>query len=210
MAHLILMRHAKSEWNKLGLWTGWTDVSLSKEGEKEAENSAAYLKGIPIHKAYTSTLKRAKETWDIVRHAIGLAHIPAEAHDALKERHYGHFTGKNKWEVKKEIGEEAFQKIRRGWNHPIPGGETLKKVSERVMPFYHERVFPEIVSGNSVILIAHGNSLRSLVKHLEDIHEDDIHRIEIGVGEAWIYTLDNSGKVVSKEIRAENLEKGKI
>lgn len=204
------MRHAKSEWNKLGLWTGWKDVSLSEEGRTEAEASARHLEGIEIHKAYTSPLKRARETLHIVLKALGLEHIELQAHDALKERNYGVFTGKNKWDIQKEIGDEAFQSLRRSWDHPIQEGETLKDVYHRVVPFYEGALLPDIRRGSTALVVAHGNSLRALVKHIEDVGERDIPHLEIGLGEAHVYHLDKEGSVLSKEIRAENAQKGKL
>ena len=210
MSYLILVRHAKSEWNELGLWTGWTDVSLSKGGRKEAKKSAKHLKGFPIHKTHTSRLKRAIETWEILKDTLGLHKTKAVKHKALNEKHYGIFTGKNKWQVKEEVGEEIFQKIRRGWDHPIQGGETLKEVHARVVPYYQKKILPDIRKGKNVLVVAHGNSLRPLVKYLENLSEEEVEKLEIGIAEIYIYEFDKKGFIVKKEIRAENKQRGKI
>jgi len=209
MGHLILVRHAKSQWNALGKWTGLHDISLSDEGRAQAAETAVHLKGIDIHKAYTSALKRAKETLEIIVEYLGIS-APVIAHPALNERDYGIFTGENKWGVKEKIGEAEFQKIRRGWDTPIEGGETLKDVHDRVVPYFKEHVLPDVKAGKNALIVAHGNSLRALVKHLEDISDEAIADVEIGVGEAHVYRLDKEGKIISKHIRAENAQKGKI
>ena len=210
MAYLILARHAKSEWNDLGRWTGWTDVSLSPEGELEAERAAEHLKDIEIHETHTSPLIRTKQTLQIIKKKLGISHLKDIAHDALKERNYGTLTGKNKWDIKKEIGEEQFQKIRRGWNQPIPEGETLEDVYKRVVPYYERDIFGSLKDGKNVLVVAHGNSLRALAKYLENIPDDEISKLEIGVAELHIYKMDEAGKILDKEIRAENKNKGKI
>ena len=209
MAKLILVRHAKSAWNATGQWTGLTDVSLSSDGRDQAASTAVHLDGIPIHKAYTSMLARAKETLDIIFEKLGVT-VPRIAHPALNERDYGEYTGKNKWQVKDEIGEERFLRVRRGWDEPIPGGEMLKDVHDRVVPYYKDTIHPDLLAGYNVCIVAHGNSLRALVKHLEAISEEDIADLEIGVGEAHVYEFDAKGNITNKEIRAENEQKGKI
>jgi 2,3-bisphosphoglycerate-dependent phosphoglycerate mutase len=116
------------------------------------------------------------------------------------ERHYGIHTGKNKWQVKEEIGEEAFQSIRRGWDTPIPEGETLKEVYERVKPYYEEHIKSDLMSSRNVLIVAHGNSLRALVKHLENLNEEEIVSVEIATGEVHCYTLNENGAVIDKVI----------
>ncbi len=209
MATLILVRHAKSEWNALGLWTGWQDVSLSDEGRRQAIETAEQIRNIPIHAALSSNLKRTKETLAIILDELG-SDVPPRADPAFNERNYGVFTGKNKWEVKKELGEEAFMALRRDWDHPIPDGESLKDVYERVVPRFSQEVLPILIDGKNTIIVSHGNTLRALVKNLESISDEDISDVEIGVGEAYVYKLDNKGNIVSKQICAENTERGKI
>ncbi len=186
MAKLILVRHAKSEWNSLGLWTGWTDVSLSPDGVEEAKKTAEELRVISIDKTYASPLKRAVETLAIIKEDLDLKKIPTETDDALKERNYGIYTGKNKWEIKDVVGEKTFQKIRRDFDYPIPEGETLKDVYDRVVPFYRNTILADLKSGKNVLIVAHGNSLRALVKKLENLSEEEVANLEIGTAEAHV------------------------
>jgi len=203
MAKLILVRHGKSEWNALGLWTGWTDVSLAPEGVEEAKRAGQALKDIKIDKAYVSALKRAQETLSGIVGELGYE-IPTVITPAINERDYGIYTGKNKWQVKEEIGEEGFNAIRRGWDVPVPKGETLKVVYERTVPYYQNTILPELMAGKNVIVSAHGNSLRALAKYLENVSDDGVANLEIGTGEIHMYEIDKDGKVVGKEVRASN------
>lgn len=209
MAYLILVRHGVSEWNKLGKWTGWTDVSLAQEGIEEARRAGEVIKDISIDSAHVSTLKRAHETWHEIKTTLGLQHEP-KRHAALNERHYGIHTGKNKWKVKEDVGEEEFQRIRRSWDHPIPGGETMKDVHDRIVPYYTNHILPELLAGRNVLVVAHGNSLRALVKHLEDMSHEKLGTLEFGTGEVYCYKMDERGKITGKEIRATNPEKLKV
>ena len=210
MAYLVLVRHGKSEWNEKGLWTGWTDVDLNEEGQSDARSMAKLLKDIPLHSAHTSKLKRAQQTLDIIKRDLELSGIPTFENEALNERHYGIYTGKNKWEVKDQVGEEEFQKIRRSWDHPIPEGENMKAVHSRVVLYYEEQILEELGKGKNVIVAAHGNSLRALVKELENLSEEELSGLEVGLGEVRIYQINENGEVISKEIRGENPDKGKV
>ncbi|HLH22475.1 MAG TPA: 2,3-diphosphoglycerate-dependent phosphoglycerate mutase [Chloroflexota bacterium] len=210
MAYLVLVRHGESEWNTLGLWTGWRDVSLTEAGHAEARRAAEALRGIKFDVAYTSKLKRARQTLDDITTALGIQDLPVVEDAALNERDYGDLTAKNKWEVEKEYGEDQFLKWRRSWDYPVPGGETLKDVYARVAPYYDQHILPELKAGKNVIVAAHGNSLRALVKHLENIPDDEIPKLEIGTGEVYVYEVDPSGKITAKTIRATNPNRGKV
>lgn len=210
MATLVLVRHGKSEWNELGLWTGWNDVELHNDGKLDAKKMAAHLLDIEIHLAHTSKLKRAKDTATIILESLNIKDIPLHEHEALNERHYGIHAGKNKWEVKEAVGEEEFQNIRRGWDHPIPEGETLKEVHDRAVPYFKEHILPQLKEGKNVLIAAHGNSLRALAKHLSKLSEEEVTNLEIGIGEVHIYEFDSSGEIVSTEVRGVNPNKGKI
>lgn len=210
MAHLILVRHAKSEWNAKGIWTGWRDIGLAHDAEAQIARLAEHLRDIEIQKTYSSLLKRAAETLHILKERLGLTHIPSISDKALNERHYGIYTGRNKWEVKEEVGAEEFQKIRRSWDHPIPEGETLEDVHNRIVPFYEHTLLPELVSGKNVLVVAHGNSLRALIKHLEQLTPEEVLLREFGISEAHLYTIDSHGVVAGREIRAENPQKGQM
>ena len=146
MAYLVLVRHGKSEWNKHGKWTGHVDIGLVEEGINEARHAAHAIKDIPIDCAFISDLKRAQETFVQICNTLDKPDMKSVTDPALKERHYGIYTGKNKWEVQKEIGEEAFHKLRRGWDVPIPEGETLKDVYARVVPYYEKNIKPLLAS----------------------------------------------------------------
>lgn len=210
MAYLVLVRHGKSEWNKLGLWTGITDVDLASEGRKEARQMGKTIRDIRIEKAHVSKLKRSHQTFEEIRKVLGRDDLQAEAHAALNERDYGVHTGKNKWQVKEAVGEEEFQKIRRGWDAVVEGGENLKDVHDRVVPYYEQCIRSQLIVGHNVLVVAHGNSIRALVKHLENISDEKISELEIGFGEVYCYTFDCDGRRVGKEIRAVNPDKGKI
>jgi 2,3-bisphosphoglycerate-dependent phosphoglycerate mutase len=210
MAKLILIRHGKSAWNKLGLWTGWVDIDLAEEGIEEARRAGQALLDIEIHKAHVADMKRTKQTLKNVLEAADKKDIETEIHSALNERSYGIYEGKNKWEVKELIGEEEFQKIRRGWNTPIPKGETLKDVHARVVPYFDEHILPDLKSGMNVLVSSCGNALRALVKHLEQLDEEGVANLEFGTGEVYIYDVDSTGKILGKEIRSANVNKGKV
>jgi 2,3-bisphosphoglycerate-dependent phosphoglycerate mutase len=201
MSRLVLVRHGKSPWNNLGLWTGLTDVDLVEEGLEEARKAGELLRDHDFHLAFTSELKRTHQTLGEIFKILNLE-IPQRIHPALNERDYGIHTGKNKWQVKEEIGEEAFQAIRRGWDTSIEGGETLKDVYQRVVPFYREAVLPFFEQDKNILIVAHGNSLRALMKHLELIDDNAISEVEIGTGQAVCYQLDKVGGIINKELHS--------
>lgn len=198
MGKLILVRHGESEWNAKGLWTGWTDIPLSEKGKKEALAVAEAIHNIPVDLCYTSTLLRAKQTLEIILHFLG-KNPPIREDKALNERNYGDYTGKNKWDIKKEIGDEDFTKLRRSWNYPVPNGETLKDVALRVFPFYKEHILPQLMQGQNILIAAHGNSIRALIKEIEHIPDENIAFVEIATGEALVYTFDDNGFIIDKQ-----------
>ncbi len=206
MANLFLVRHGKSLWNATGQWTGWTDIGLNEEGVAEAKRAGEALKDFMIHKAYVSDMKRAQQTLDHIKAVLG-KDMETETTPALKERDYGIYTGKNKWQVQKEVGEEEFKKIRRSWDHPIPEGESLKDVYARVVPYFEKHILPDLKHGKNVLVSAHGNSLRALMKKLDNISDEAICDLEIGTGEINLYTFDKKARIIGKEIRAANPDK---
>lgn len=203
MAYLVLVRHGQSEWNALGLWTGQRDVELTDQGREEARRAVEHLKDIPLHKAHTSKLTRAKQTLEEIKQALEHTELETVEHEALNERDYGDYTAKNKWEIAEQLGEEEFTQLRRNWDHPVPGGETLKDVHTRVLPYYEQEILKDLKEGKNVIVAAHGNSLRALMKHLENHSEDKVHELEIGTGEVLVYEISDDGTVIGKEIRAK-------
>jgi 2,3-bisphosphoglycerate-dependent phosphoglycerate mutase len=204
MARLILVRHGKSEWNSLGKWTGLIDIGLADEGKEEARRAADILREIPFTRVYTSLLKRAKETYEEIQKVLEAPHVPIE-HPALNERDYGVYTGKKKWEVKQEIGDKAFMELRRGWDVPIPEGESLKDVHARVIPYYKESIHADLLSGHHVMVVAHGNSLRALIKHLEDIPDEEISNLELGTGAVYVYDFNENGEVQGKSVLGDSV-----
>lgn len=200
MAKLFLVRHGKSAWNKLGLWTGWTDVDLDEDGIAEAKRAGEFLRDEEIHKVYTSELKRTHQTLEGIKETSGKAHLTHTAHKALDERHYGIYVKKNKWQVKEEVGDEEFTKIRRGWDHPIPEGESLKDVHARVVPYYEENIKRDLQNGENVLVVSHGNTLRALIKHLEDLDDLEVADVELETGEVHAYEVDSSGNLGQRQI----------
>lgn len=201
MAKLFLVRHGESEWNEKGLWTGWTEVNLTQKGIEEAQKAGNVLKSEKIDKIYVSDMQRARQTMEEIIKITGLTATEIIASPAIKERSYGIYTGKNKWEIKEKIGDEAFTKLRRGWDEPVPEGETLKDVYNRVEPYYEDNIRKDLLAGKNVLVVAHGNSLRALVKKLENLNEKQVCEVELGTGEVHCYELDAEGKVSSKEIK---------
>jgi 2,3-bisphosphoglycerate-dependent phosphoglycerate mutase len=156
----------------------------------------ASLSTSPIH------LKRAQDTLSEVLTELDQTEIEAKQSAALNERDYGDLTGKNKWQVRDEHGEEKFMKWRRSWDYPVPGGETLKDVHDRAVPYYEEHILTDLKAGKNVIVSSHGNTLRALVKHLEDIDPDEVPGLEIGTGEVYLYEIEpETGRIIAKEIK---------
>jgi len=202
MPYLVLVRHGQSEWNELGQWTGLTDVELTTIGRAEARAAAKTLEAITFGAAHTSQLKRAQHTLHEILDELGQTQVEAQKVAALNERDYGQLTGKNKWQVKEEHGEAQFTRWRRSWDEPIPGGETLKDVHDRVVPYYEEHILADLKIGKNVIVTSHGNTLRALVKHLETIAETDVENVEIGTGEVYVYEIDETtGQIIAKDIK---------
>lgn len=188
---LIISRHGESEWNLLGKWTGWTDVGLTDKGKEDTKQLGRFLQDKTIDAVYTSALKRTHETLDALMEGAGKSirsHDSSVIHaPALNERDYGDLTGKNKWEVKDEIGEEAFNGIRRGWDYPVPGGETLKDVYARVIPYFKKEILPRLQSGECVLVVSHGNTIRALMKYLDGVSDDNIGTVEMPFGQLLEY-----------------------
>lgn len=207
MSYLILVRHGITEYNAKGIWTGWDDPELTNEGKEEAQKAGVAISDIQLDTAFSSDLQRAKETLEIIKKTLNKTNLPTTIAFELRERNYGDYTKKNKWEIKKQLGDEKFLKLRRSWDYPIPNGESLKQVYERVLPYYKTRIEPLLKSGKTVLISSSGNALRALIKYLENISDEDISKVEIGTGEAFVYQIDQTGNVLKKEIRAVNPKK---
>jgi 2,3-bisphosphoglycerate-dependent phosphoglycerate mutase len=197
---LVLVRHGESEWNAKNVWTGLTDIGLTQKGKDEAARAGVALKDISFDAAYSSPLSRARETLSLMLSAMGQSVISVES-KALNERDYGIYTGKNKLEIKQQLGDVDFLKLRRGWDFPVEGGESLKEVYARVVPYYEESILPLLKNGKHVLIAAHGNSLRALIKYLENVSDEGIADIELATGEIVLYHIDFEGRVISREKR---------
>ncbi|HSX17705.1 MAG TPA: 2,3-bisphosphoglycerate-dependent phosphoglycerate mutase [Patescibacteria group bacterium] len=198
---LILVRHAESEWNALGKWTGRTDVHLTEKGHRESAMLGQALQDLAIDLAYCSHQIRTLETLQGLLRAAGQEYIVPEHIAHLNERDYGDYTGLNKWDVLDKLGEDVFNKIRRSWDHPIPNGETLQMVGERAVPFYTGHIVPQLHAGKNVLVMSHGNTLRSLIKHIEDISDEGIADVEMPFGHILLYHVVHDGRLHHKERR---------
>ena len=204
---LIISRHSESEWNLTGQWTGFTDVNLTPKGHADAQVIGRMLSGYHFDGVYTSLLKRAQQTMFSILGENNSSNAPAiTLTDKINERDYGDMTGKNKWEVKDKIGEEAFNGIRRGWDYPVPGGETLKDVSARVIPYFESELLPKLKVGENILMAAHGNSIRALVKYLDKVADEDVAQVEMGFGQVLVYDFDEDGEIVNREVLQAEVE----
>jgi 2,3-bisphosphoglycerate-dependent phosphoglycerate mutase len=201
MSKLIVARHHESEWNKLGQWTGIRDRHLTDYGFEKSSEMGALIKDIPIDAAFASMQVRSIETLSSMLEALNLFHVPTIHSSDLNERDYGDYTGKNKWDVQKLIGEDQWNKIRREWDCPVPHGETLKMVYERVVPFFLEHIVPLLNEGKNVLVVSHGNAIRALMKYIESIPDEKMTEIEMLFGGIVIYDLDKEGRMIDKEVR---------
>jgi 2,3-bisphosphoglycerate-dependent phosphoglycerate mutase len=224
--NLVLLRHGESTWNLENIFTGWTDVPLSDRGEQEAVAAGALMKeaGLAFDIVHTSVLRRAIDTASIALGAMDLGWIPVERHWRLNERHYGNLQGLNKAETAEQYGLAKVAAWRRSYStappamavtddrHPshderyrdlppevLPSAECLKDVVERMMPYWYDRIVPDLAAPRTVLVVAHGNSLRALVKHLDDIPNDEISELNIPTGVPIHYQLDAHFRVVSSE-----------
>lgn len=201
MGQLLITRHCESEWNALGKWTGTTDVHLSENGFKQAGQVGEAIKDyVKIDFAYCSLQIRTKETLEGILDGSGQVEVNYERVGDINERDYGDYTGMNKWEVRDKVGEEEFNSIRRDWDHPVPNGETLKMVYERTVPFYQNVILPRLQKGENVLVVAHGNSLRALIKFMESVSDEDIKNVEMPFGTVYDYTVNEEGKAVDKKV----------
>lgn len=196
---LVLVRHGQSEWNLKNLFTGWRDVDLTEKGVTEAREAGRKLKaqGLKFDVAYTSALKRAQRTLDLMLEEMGQT-IPVIKDQALNERDYGDLSGLNKDDARKKWGEEQVHIWRRSYDIAPPGGESLKDTLARTLPYYVTEILPRVLRGERVLVAAHGNSLRALVMVLEKLSPEQILQREIGTGVPIIYRLDADSTVKSK------------
>lgn len=222
---LVLLRHGQSQWNKTNQFTGWIDVDLTEQGLNEAKTAGELLKaeGLFFDQAYTSLLKRAIRTLWITLDQLDQMWLPVERNWRLNERHYGRLQGLNKKETAEKYGDEQVFAWRRSYDTPpppleptsnthptkdprykqvdpslLPSSEALLQTKDRVMPYWNETIVPAIQSGKTCLIVAHGNSLRAMVKHLENISDDEISGLNIPTGIPLLYELDADLKPISK------------
>jgi 2,3-bisphosphoglycerate-dependent phosphoglycerate mutase len=201
MSTLILIRHGQSEWNAENLFTGWVDTPLSDKGRAEAKQAGRRLAeaGITVDRAFTSTLRRAIDTGRIVLDELAQDNIDQVQAWQLNERYYGALTGRNKAQTAEEFGEEQVRVWRRSYDIPPPGGESLADTGRRALPYFRDVVLPALDEVGTVLVAAHGNSLRAIMKELEDISDDDIPRLEIATGVPIVYEI-SGGRPAGKRV----------
>ncbi len=198
---LILVRHGQSEWNEKNLFTGWENPGLTEKGANEAKNAGMLINNLNIKfdHLFTSVLDRAKLTGTIILENINQKDIDIIENKALNERFYGDLQGLNKDECRQKWGAEQVQIWRRSYDVGPPGGESLKETGERVLPYYLGEIYPLILDGKNVLVAAHGNSLRSLIKHLDKLSADEIVKLEIPTGAPIQYIFNDQGDVLTKK-----------
>ena len=219
MIKLVLVRHGQSAWNLENRFTGWTDVDLSEQGIEEAKEAGKVLKenGYTFDVAYTSVLKRANRTLDLILDELGEKDIPIKKHWRLNERHYGALQGLNKKDTADKYGDEQvhiwrrsydvqppalddnderYLEMKNNYSEYIPHTECLKDTVERVLPYWESDILPSLKENKKVIIVAHGNSLRGLIKYLDNISDDEIVGLEIPTGNPLVYELDDNFKPI--------------
>ena len=198
--NLILVRHGQSEWNAKNLFTGWKDPGLTDQGVSEAKNAGKLIleQKIVFVVMYTSMLSRAEKTGNIILGILNHKEIPIIKNEALNERHYGSLAGLNKDDARKKWGDEQVHIWRRSFDMPPPDGESLKDTAERVLPYFETEIMPKVISGSSILIAAHGNSLRALIMKLDSISPEDIVKLEIPTGAPIQYEFTPDGIVDKK------------
>jgi 2,3-bisphosphoglycerate-dependent phosphoglycerate mutase len=197
---LVLVRHGQSDWNLKNLFTGWRDVDLTQQGIKEACEAGRKLKaqGLTFDVGFTSALKRAQRTLDLMLEELGQTKIPVFKDQALNERDYGDLSGLNKDDARKKWGEEQVHIWRRSYDVAPPGGESLRDTAARVLPYYIREILPCVLRGERVLVSAHGNSLRALVMVLDGHTAESITKLNLDTGVPMIYRLNADSTVASK------------
>ena len=198
---LVLVRHGQSEWNAKKLFTGWKNPGLTSAGEKEAIDAGNLIKerDIKFSIMFTSALKRAQITGQMILDVIDQTNIEVIKDQALNERDYGELAGLNKDDARKQWGEEQVHIWRRSYDIPPPGGESLKNTAERVLPYFNSLILPKLLQGENILVAAHGNSLRSLVMQLDNLSKDEVIALEIPTGAPIIYSFAGDQQPISKE-----------
>ncbi|MBX7134047.1 MAG: 2,3-bisphosphoglycerate-dependent phosphoglycerate mutase [Fimbriimonadaceae bacterium] len=199
MSQLTLIRHGQSLWNLENRFTGWVDVPLTAQGREEARAAGEKLRGMKIDVAYTSALTRAQHTLAIIMETLGLD-TPVIRDQALNERMYGDLQGLNKDDMRKQFGEDQVKIWRRSYDVPPPGGEALKDTAARAVPFFERCIMGDIRQGKNVLVVAHGNSNRSIVMKLENLSKEEVLELNLETGIPLVYELTDDGGIVSKKV----------
>ena len=199
---LVLVRHGQSEWNLKNLFTGWRDVGLTEKGIAEAKAAGSKLReqGLDFDIAYTSALKRAQDTLSLMLEELGQSGLETVKDQALNERDYGDLTGLNKDDARQKWGEAQVHVWRRSYDVAPPGGESLKDTLARALPYYMRRIQPDVLSGKTVLVSAHGNSLRALIMAIEGLSPDEILKRELDTGVPIVYELGPDSRPLSVRI----------
>jgi 2,3-bisphosphoglycerate-dependent phosphoglycerate mutase len=197
---LVLVRHGESEWNKANLFTGWKDVDLTETGVAEGHRAGQLLKseGLLFDLAFTSALIRAQHTLQIILEELSQPELETIGDQALNERDYGELVGLNKDDARRRWGDEQVHIWRRSYDVPPPGGESLKDTAARVLPYFDAKILPQALSGKSIIVSAHGNSLRALVMQLDKLSTEEVLKLNLGTGAPMVYRLNDDGSVAEK------------
>lgn len=199
MPKLILVRHGQSIWNLQNRFTGWVDVPLTAQGEEEARSAGKKLHSLQIDVAYTSSLRRAQHTLDLIIETMGVE-LPIIRDQALNERHYGDLQGLNKEDTAKKFGDEQVKIWRRSYDIPPPNGEALKNTAERTIPFFERCILGDIKQGRNVLVVAHGNSNRSIVMMLDNLTKEQVLELNLETGVPLVYDLTTDGAVEGKQV----------
>ena len=212
MGTLVLIRHGQSQWNLENRFTGWVDVPLTDRGRDEARRGAQLIRAIRFDRAFTSALTRAQQTLDIVLDVIGQRGLPTERDQALNERHYGALQGLNKAETAKKYGEEQVRIWRRSYDVPPPKdrtewnpegiSESLKDTAARTLPYFTGKILPLVIDGKNILVAAHGNSLRSIIMHLDGLTKEQVVNLELATGAPIVYEIDAAGTILKKTVHA--------
>ena len=198
MSTLILLRHGQSQWNLENKFTGWTDVPLTPSGEQDAASAAKVLGGYKLDLAFTSRLQRARRTLEIMLGALG-QNPPTEYDSALNERHYGDLQGLDKAETAAKYGVDQVKLWRRSYTTRPPNGESMEDCARRTLPFFLQYVFPHVIEGKTVIISAHGNSLRPIIKQLRGLSDEQAAALEFEFSTPYVFRFEGE-KVIGDEM----------
>jgi 2,3-bisphosphoglycerate-dependent phosphoglycerate mutase len=200
MGKLILLRHGESQWNLENRFTGWVDIPLTDKGRREALRAGQRIKDIKLDRGFTSVLIRAIESLEYALKGAGQEGIPVEKDKALNERMYGDLQGLNKEETAQKYGAEQVHIWRRSYDVPPPNGESLKDTAARTLPYFNSKILPQVAKGENIIVVAHGNSLRSIVMELDKLSKEEILKLNLATGVPIVYEIGADSHVIEKYI----------